>query len=177
MTSALGPDVPPRAPRPRRRLRASTVATVIAVAAIVLGVVDSMQTRAHNRLSVKPYLVVEVTTAARGDETTMIIDVSNEGVGPAVIREMQIVLPDELGGGSHPEWGPAVEALRDAGAVVLSYWNFEGGEALGIQRSRELVRIVLTDAARPGLDELIDRMDVRIGYESIYGEEFSSALR
>lgn len=181
MTSEPEAPVPPApappARRPRRRMRSSTVATVIAVAAIVLGVVDSMQTRAHNRLSVKPYLVVEATTAVRGDETTMIIAVSNEGVGPAIIREMVVVLPDELGGGSHPEWAPAVDALRAAGASVNSYWNFEGGEALGVQRSRELVRVFLAGDAPPGLMEVVDRIDVRVRYESIYGEEFDSSLR
>lgn len=159
------------------RVRASTVATVIAIAAIALGIADSMQTRAHNRLSVKPYLVVDYSNAVRGTETTIVVEVSNEGVGPAIIRRMEIVLPDELGGGSYPDWSRAVDALRASGAVVLSYWNYEGGEALGIQRSRELIRILLEDDAPPDLPAKIDAIDIRVHYESIYGEEFQASLR
>ena len=160
-----------------KRIRPSTIATIIAVAAIVLGIVDSMQTRAHNRLSVRPFLVVDYSHAVRGSETTFVVEVSNEGVGPAVIREMEIILPESLGGGSYPDWSRAVEALREAGAVVLSYWNFEGGEALGVQRSRELIRVLVQEDAPPGLEELFDGIDVRVGYESIYGEDFSARMR
>ena len=161
---------------PRRRIRPSTIATIIAVAAIVLGVVDSMQTRAHNRLSVKPYLVVDYSVSARPQQMEWSVSVSNEGVGPGIIRSMRIELPAGLGGGSHESWGPAVDALRARGAEVSTYWNFEGGEALGVQRSRQLMRLLVPDSARALIDELAG-IDVVVRYESIYGEEFSASLR
>ena len=119
----------------RRWFRPSTIATIIAVAAIVLGIVD------------------------------------------AVIRSMRVTLPGALGGASHGSWGVAVQRLRAAGADVPAYWNFEGGEALGVQRSRELARVVVPSSAGRDLLDALDRIDVEIVYESVYGEEFSARLR
>jgi hypothetical protein len=125
------------------KIGASGVATIAAVAAIMLGIVDSMQTRAHNRLSVAPYLVVDYTMSARPGESIYRVEVSNEGVGPAIVEAMEITLPAELGGKKYPSWNEPVAILRQRGARVDSYWNYEGGEALGVQRSRQLINVVI----------------------------------
>lgn len=42
-------------------------------------------------------------------------------------------MPEALGGGTHRDWTNIVPALRERGIDVLSYWNYEGGEALGVE--------------------------------------------
>lgn len=158
-------------------ISASTVATIAAVAAILLGIIDSMQTRAHNRLSVAPYLVVDYTMSARPGESTYSVNVSNEGVGPAIIQAMEITFPPGLGGKKYSTWGDAVEVLRQRGARVDGYWNYEGGEALGVQRSRELIHVVVAGANAGELVREMTAIDVEITYRSIYRQESKARLQ
>src|SRR5687768_12441817 len=163
---------------PRRfRMRASTIATITAVAAIALGIIDSIQTREHNRLSVAPYLVIDYSVAGQRDQTLLIFSVSNEGVGTAIIKSMKVTLPRELGGGSYPDWTRAVETLRERGVEVQSYWHYEGGEALGVQRGRELMRMALTSDSTKALQPILEKIDIEIVYRSIYHEEFNAKLQ
>jgi hypothetical protein len=161
----------------RRRIRASTVATITAVAAIALGIVDSYQTRAHNRLSVAPYLVVDYTMSARPGESSYTVSVSNEGVGPAVIESLEITLPASLGGGKYENWNEAVPLLRQRGARVPSYWNYSGGEALGVQRSRDLIQVTVgSDRAEQLMPQLAE-IDVEVAYRSVYKDLRKARLK
>jgi hypothetical protein len=163
--------------RKRVRLRASTIATITAVAAITLGIIDSVQTRAHNRLSVSPYIVVDYSIAAQTDQSVFRVNLSNEGVGPAIIKSVRITLPDSLGGRSHESWNDVAALLRERGAEVPTYWNYEGGEAVGVQGSRELIRINVPAAIAPTLLPLLTDMNVEITYASIYREDFRASLK
>jgi hypothetical protein len=158
-------------------ISASMIATTAAVAAILLGIIDSMQTRAHNRMSVAPYLVVDYNSIARPGQWTYRIDLSNEGVGPAIIQSVQITLPAALGGGKYPSWDTPAEMLRKRGAEIPSYWNYEGGEALGVQRNRELIEIVVKGEQGEKLMPLLSEIDVEITYRSIYREESRARLQ
>jgi hypothetical protein len=155
----------------RFRIRPGSVAMVTAVAAIALGVWDSAQNRRHNRLSVSPYLVCDYSIAATPGSTTFVINLSNEGIGPAIIRSVEIQLPDALGGGRSNEWGPVVAVLRERGVTVQNYWNFEGGEALGVQKSQELLRAIVASSDRS--DDILQQLgaiQVQVQYASVYGD-------
>jgi hypothetical protein len=158
-------------------VRASTIATVTAVAAIVLGIIDSMQTRAHNRLSVSPYLVCDYSVSAQTAQSVFRIQLSNEGVGPAIIKSVRITLPAALGGKSYEGWNDIAELLRARGAEVPTYWNYEGGEALGVQSSRELIQIDVPSALVLTLMPLLIDINVEVTYASIYREEFRASLK
>lgn len=155
-----------------KRIRSSTIAMITAVTAIAIGVWDSAQTRQHNRLSVAPYLVVDFTTQVSPEQALFYITLSNEGVGPAVVKSVTINMPPSLGGGTFKEWQPVQELLRTKGVDVPTYWNFEGGEALGVQRSRELFRAIVSsgDQAEALLAEL-SQIKVSVRYASVYGNE------
>lgn len=161
----------------RFSINAATIATITAVAAIVLGIMDSRQTRAHNRLSVAPYVVVDYSIAAQPRESSFSVHLSNEGVGPAIIDSVKIVLPASLGGGTYGSWHDVASLLRDRGAQVPSYWNYRRGEALGVQRSRELIRIVVADSLRDSLLTPLYDLDVRVEYRSIYRQAFETGLK
>jgi hypothetical protein len=159
------------------KLSGGAIATTAAVAAILLGIVDSMQTRAHNRLSVAPYLVVDYNSIAQPGRSTYRIDVSNEGVGPAIIESMAIRMPEPLGGGKYRTWDVPAELLRRRGAAIPSYWNYEGGEALGVQRNRQLIEIIVQGEQRDQMMQLLSQIDVEITYRSIYRQEYKARLQ
>jgi ABC-type amino acid transport system permease subunit len=160
----------------RWKINATTIATITAVAAIVLGIIDSIQTRAHNRLSVAPYLVVDYTVNAQTGQSIFIVHLNNEGVGPAIIKSVRVKLPAALGGQEYAGWNDVAELLEARGAKVPTYWNFEGGEALGVQRGRELIRVVMPSAIAATLQPLLSQIDVEVRYTSIYKQEFEARL-
>jgi hypothetical protein len=160
----------------RFSINAATIATITAVAAIVLGIIDSRQTRAHNRLSVAPYLVVDYSLSAQPGQSTFLVYASNEGVGPAIIDSVIVTLPDALGGGSYTRWNEVAELMRSRGAKVPNYWNYRSGEALGVQRSRDLFRVVVADSLREPLLPQLSEIRVRIRYQSIYRQSFEAGL-
>jgi len=161
----------------RFNINATTIATLTAVAAIILGILDSRQTRAHNRLSVAPYVVVDYSIAAQPNESSFTVHLSNEGVGPAIVDSVKIIMPPSLGGDEYGSWHPVAELLRKRGAQVPNYWNYRRGEALGVQRSRELIRIVIPDSLRDSVLTPLYDLDVRVEYRSIYRQEFETGLK
>ena len=161
----------------RWKINATTIATITAVAAIVLGIIDSMQTRAHNRLSVAPYLVVDYTINAQTGQSIFFVHLNNEGVGPALIESVRVKLPAALGGQEYTGWNDVADLLNARGATVPTYWNFEGGEALGVQRGRELIRVVMPSDVATTLQPLLGQIDVEIKYTSIYKQRFEARLR
>jgi hypothetical protein len=166
------------APMVRRwKIDATVIATITAVAAIVLGIIDSMQTRAHNRLSVAPYLVVDYSVAGQTGQSTFTVNLSNEGVGPAIIKSVRVKLPAALGGKTYDGWNDVVKILKERGAEVPNYWNYEGGEALGAQRGRDLLRAVMPSAVADSMLPLLSAIDVQVDYASVYKQEFKATLR
>jgi hypothetical protein len=160
----------------RFRVNGATIATITAVAAIVLGIIDSRQTRAHNRLSVAPYLVVDYSLAAQPGRSTFLVYASNEGVGPAIIDSVVVTLPDALGGGSYTRWNEVAELIRKRGAEVPNYWNYRSGEALGVQRSRDLFRVVVADSLQDSVLPHLYNLRVRVKYQSVYRQKFEAGL-
>jgi hypothetical protein len=162
----------------RTSTRASIIATLTAVAAIVLGVVDSMQNRAHNRLSVAPFLVTDHAIQKKPGEWAYVVLMSNEGVGPAIIDSVTIIAPPSLGGATYGNgWNELVGLLSKRGIQVSTYWNFEGGEALGADRSRQVFRaLVPTTALGDSLLRELQHLQVIVKYSSIYKQQFISRL-
>jgi hypothetical protein len=67
--------------------------------------------------------------------------------------------------------------LREHGAEVPTYWNYEGGEALGVQGDRELIRVNVPSSLAATLLPMLTQINVEIAYASIYGQKFRAALR
>jgi hypothetical protein len=68
------------------------------------------------------------------------------------------------------------ELMRSRGAKVPNYWNYRSGEALGVQRSRDLFRVVVADSLREPLLPQLSEIRVRIRYQSIYRQSFEAGL-
>jgi len=161
----------------REKLSSSTIigiaATVIALASLLLTAWAGYQTRLHDRLSVKPFLL-RINNFVDGEPEYGIL-LCNKGIGPAIVKELRLfvdgkpVASDQYGG-----WGNARSQLGISGA-----WNHCAGSsycALSAGETLPLLAIKAKDQNEGRslrLREAIARLDIVIVYESIYGERFT----
>jgi hypothetical protein len=74
---------------------------IVAILALVTAVLSAYATRVHNRLSVKPLLNISLDFS----EGKVGLKVKNCGVGPAIIKTIQVRFQNELFDGSKMDWG------------------------------------------------------------------------
>jgi hypothetical protein len=146
-------------------------ATITAVAALVVTVWDNVQTREHNRLSVVPKLTLVVERSGAQDA---VINLRNDGVGPAILRhvEIRVTSPDGVET-SYASFADAHAAFEAHGVQVTGFWDFDSGDALGVDREQVVLKFRsrgLESASSDAVQDLIDALSVRLTYESVYGD-------
>ena len=171
-----------------RRLRADTVtavaATVTAVAALAVAVWDNVQSRSYNRLSVRPLLVLDAQRSTSSETDEGELTLSNQGVGPALLRELTIRY-EPIGGGATVEfdtWGGLAAELRELGFTVTGWTDVADDRAVGVDQGITLFRFQVdrdasdTDGAGASHDvqDVFDAVSFDVEYESVYGEAFST---
>jgi hypothetical protein len=148
--------------------------SIIATCALVLTVVQLVQTRRHNRLNVKPHL--DTFSTVRLNKGLVLIELINNGLGPAEIVDSTV----EVDG--TPVDGPKDQQVYAALRIVLEGYPYNPeadylakGYFLAAKDRQCLVRIQFTDANKlPTDDELnkaIERCVLKITYQSIYGDK------
>jgi hypothetical protein len=169
----------------RTEIIISIVAVVIAFISLWFSISQGVETRRHNRLSVKPILVIGSNTAPAPDYGLIL---SNEGTGPALVKGWKITYKNKLMG----EYQEGKKGLDN-------WYNIEKGwlkirEQLGISskliacgdhyvyRSGQRSPIFwvtetdwknnLSEPDRQRFTEALEQIQVEIDYESIYGEPF-----
>jgi hypothetical protein len=175
-----------------KRPNASTVtaaaATITAVAALAVAVWDNVQSRAYNRLSVRPLLVLDAernTTEAidRGELT-----ISNQGVGPAIVRQVRIRYVPIPGGSDSTvspgdtlefeAWAELAARLREFGFLVTGWADLATDRPIGTDHSIQLFRFQIDRNDTPGagadVQDVFDAVTLDVEYESVYGERFST---
>ncbi len=80
----------------------TSLALVISVAALIVSIYETNLLKEQQRSMVWPYLTVSPSYNAQG----FLIEVSNDGIGPAIIKSVQI----QYGGKNYKNW----ETLREA---------------------------------------------------------------
>lgn len=186
------PDVKPAAAGlysvAMERFRADTVtamaATVTAVAALAVAVWDNVQSRSYNRLSVRPLVVLDAqrSTSDELDEGELVL--SNQGVGPALLRDLDIRY-EPIDGGSPVEfdtWSGLAAELRELGFTVTGWTDVAAGRALGVDKDITLFRFQVRRVDQGGetspaydVQHVFDAVSFEVDYESVYGEAFSTA--
>lgn len=150
----------------------AVASTVIALAALAVAVWEGVATRRHNRLSVAPS--VEHSPSRFG------LTASNDGPGPALVTQCLL----EIDGSSVEErgdngWESAITAL---GLRELNF-GYTTMAPHGVIRSGETVWLLSTpktEEAEQHIKEITDafgHLDVRISYESVYGDKKVEAYR
>jgi len=158
----------------RRDMILSLSALATAVLSICVTVWLGMETRHHNRLSVRPRLDITFNAGSH----SLGYEVVNHGLGPALVTSVRVQVDGREQTGDGPRgYG---DLLRVVGAVPqdLVMDAFGAGSMLPAGEARRLFAVRMDGPA--GRDSLIravyGRTAVEIRYQSMYGEDFRSAL-
>ncbi len=125
---------------------------VIALCALVVSVLQTRIQHNHNKLSVKPYL----DSSTIQEDSTLVVTITNEGIGPAIIKNMSFIHQDKTYTNLYELLKSVGESKNIMGTIHYSKNSiFPSGKAQFITRLR-------------GRHERNIR--VLIDYESIYEE-------
>lgn len=159
-------------------LKAETVtaiaASLIALISLFVSIFQMREARRFDTISVRPS--VEFTRHFESGAQFYGITISNNGLGPCIIRKLEVLVDDQpfelsttLG------WHNAVNAAGIGGRWITLH-SFEDGDLIRPGVESPLVggeNASLTAENRAGLRQAIARMTFRVTYESMYGEPFS----
>ncbi len=149
------------------------VATVVALISVMIAVWEGAEMRSHNRLSVKPMLIFNKTytvtkTVDEPDQIVMTLSAVNSGMGPAIVSDLDLNIVGADGGKTPFEnWNTALTAAGYSGLILITSDIGVGGV---IEKGDETVLVSLE-----WNDGDYERLDFRMGYESIYEEEFNNS--
>jgi hypothetical protein len=148
----------------------SVSAIVIALASVGVSVWEGYETRLHNRLSVRP----KIEIIGDVEQTCFGLAILNNGLGPAVIRDNNILLDGKpfdrrgLGGldvlldSLGLPGRLAAKGVLDAGTTVPS----------GDRENLFFLNRQATDDLAAIIDKIEKRVRIEIHYTSMYGERF-----
>lgn len=148
----------------------SSLATILSIVAIIIALDEIMQTRIHNRLSVRPRLSLGFNGRT---DTDISVELKNTGIGPAVVLKMDLYVDDKL--------QPSSTAFNFF--HVLEFVNIQDPHAIEHIDLKEVISIgdsldLIT--VKRNMDEefhhlnliKLARIRILINYESFYGEQF-----
>lgn len=150
---------------------------LVALSALLLAVSQGMLQRRHNKLSVAPHLTFDLITSNTTPQIRLIL--SNHGIGPAIVRRFSVYFDGVLIERQPGFWLHIGSNLR-----IDFVWGggkiFSEGDSLTAGQSCELFEFhtVKADKDESFINELahseINRIVVKIEYESFYGEKFET---
>lgn len=152
-------------------------ALIVAACALYISTKQSSIAREHNRLSVRPHIVVSTEQLFERGEARFIAKMRNNGLGPAVIRDFQAFLNGQrLNTKDYDEIARVIAAK--VGRTPLKCYNYHlvGGDAYAKDQEVVLLDVsfpVFLEDAQGALLEPLNAASVRIGYASMYGEAFN----
>lgn len=155
----------------------SNLAEIIATCALLFTAYQAYLSRRHNRLSVIPRLVSFGSRNSEDNIGHIKVTLSNKGVGPAVIEFYLFELdrkPQKLK--DSREALNFVDSLVGEICIRCSVSSFAPGHVLAAGESLTIMEIVFSDAEGQGwrhIEEMMDRLALRVRYSSLYGEKFN----
>lgn len=139
----------------------SSVAIFIATIALMISVWQGCEQRKHNRLSVRPLLNFDMISY----NTTRSIKLSNNGLGPAVIKSFRLTLDGkQIDAEDGNPWASVIQARSLQGKYSAMYY-FADGSIIKPEETYSLFTWTPEDTAR--LD-----ITINIQYNSLYEEEY-----
>lgn len=148
----------------------SLAAIVIAIASIVVTVWQGMESRRHNRLSVRPKL--EIIFESGHDSFGYVL--MNNGLGPATITGKELFIDgkqmQEAGFSGYDE---LLEKLGMKNRKV-TYTGIYPGKTIKTNERQDIFRFYRTekDDLETLLPKIYSRVKIEIKYQSMYGEPF-----
>lgn len=144
---------------------------VVAVCALVSSLWQGYTMQQHNKLSLRPYLELEVNIdPADAKHSRLSAYVNNNGLGPAEVTSMQIRLQDQVLTNTKQIW-PAMGLDIDKGC-------FGSGDVQRFYKVGDKQMVIrATDACvltKTQLDALLNNLSITLEYRSLYGETFTA---
>ncbi|HEY2396650.1 MAG TPA: hypothetical protein VGH81_11830 [Rudaea sp.] len=121
------PDKEPSAPSADRKLAeraqwGSLAALAISVLALAVGAYQTRLMQTQARASVWPYVVIGLDYAEKGERSGFDLHVQNNGVGPALVRSVQV----RFDGKPIGHWPELFDALKLHGTVAAVLQGLRG---------------------------------------------------
>ena len=147
--------------------------SITAIAALALAIYEGIQNRKHNRLSLKPVLVLDITKDR--SPTTLSASIVNTGLGPAKIKKMRLfVSGKEVKDNLEENFQIAIEErLVKLNAQKVSTSELSSGYVIRASQECPVAYVKLQErepCTVKQLEERLDDIDFVIEYESFYGE-------
>jgi hypothetical protein len=152
----------------------SIAASITAVASLFVSVWSGIETRRHDRLSVKP--ILEITKDLSEDANDYGLILSNKGVGPSCEMKWELFVMDKLG--EEQNVGKSLEGFKKARDILGINCNFgyyetlQPGDNQPIFWFRKAEWNKLSKKNQKDIAEKMDKIKLKIVYESIYGETY-----
>lgn len=150
----------------------TTVSTTIAALAMLATLGQWHIQRKHNRLMARPKL--DGQTLINWDLGQVCFSVTNNGAGPAIIKEISISIDGE----KMQSDDPLIEAVKTLFPTILENAYGHHSVAVGsyIRPSQTISILTITSASQEAREEIVLRVKERAvllaKYESIYEESF-----
>ncbi|MBI5203795.1 MAG: hypothetical protein HZA11_02635 [Nitrospirae bacterium] len=149
--------------------------SIIALCALLFSFWQGHITRKHNRISVKPHLTTwEESNPQEGHYK---VALHNNGIGPALIKNFTIKVDGEIIEGEKTEKiEKALEILFPNLGYTSNHSWFQEGYAMSANEGKTIVEISFQNPEKVNpsvVKSAIERADVIVEYESMYGEKFT----
>lgn len=154
---------------------------LISICALFLTINQSMAARKHNRLTVKPHLTSFTDTRSdpeRQGVITINITLSNNGLGPAIIKSFEPLLDDAPIKVSEPgdlfpiaEKALPIRLIADECYFTVLRQNYVMAKDANLAVATIAYAQTIHDDP-VAIRDAFNRFQIRVAYESAYGEAF-----
>lgn len=153
-------------------LLVSASSVLIALCALFTTIWQAMQSRKHNKISFRPHLAS--WSHSRSNQGVFAIDLMNNGLGPALIKNFVIKGDGNRipGNGTKPI-EKALKMLFPKDSYNAEFEFLGKNHAMPAQNKCRVIAIKFLDDQGPSADkveETFDKADLEVEYESFYGE-------
>lgn len=151
-------------------------AIIVSIASIFIATWQGMETRRHNRLSVRPKLDFSFEVGKNGFGYSIL----NQGLGPAIITEAKIFLDGEefIPQRSHFGWALALQDTLQLMNMTLDALPLSKGVTIRAGQPYTIIELYEQGEKDLTIDPkmIYRRLAFKINYESMYGESFTCQI-
>lgn len=146
-------------------------AEIIALCALTFTAYQTIQSRRHDVLTVRPFLASFVYEEFESDVTQLRFEISNRGLGPAMIRSFVIEI-----NGKETDIESAAKSALEGIKCRLHHTQLGSGYAMLPSECKDVVSVIFDGSTEELVSEIkrrLDQIHLTIRYESAYGKKFS----
>lgn len=152
-------------------------AELIALCALFFTLYQTLATRKHNRLSVKPHLCFFTYKTFKDNETVIKATLHNNGLGPALIKTFQFYLDQEaFDVKDEDDFELQLNKVLESNEYKMDFSRLGEKYAMKAGEERDIVTIQTPITDKEIIKKwlkALERLDLEINFESMYGDKNS----